>query len=323
MYDNVDLILTKDYTPKTDFLSEIPAYLENVNQHYFNNGNVSISGYIGNLKVSVSEMCVKIKDSSLCKYYLGDNFQTLSLSDTKNAIQKISDSLHLPFDKAEIKRIDIAQNIIVKHPESVYFSHFGQLQHFHRLEQPDGIYFSNSKNPKSVNQQLVFYKKVVEQKAKKQPIPELYKNRNVLRYEFRMKNRLKKQLKTNNLQASLLYNEKFYIYIIDKWKQHYFDIKKLKLININLQEMKNPNDFIFSMLIEKIRLLGGDVKNLPIEAYQTIENAKEKGNYKNRMQVSRLKSKITDIFTKETITVESDAIKELDKKINEAVKYYA
>jgi len=322
MYDNVDLLLTKDYMPNTNLLKEIPAYLENTNKHYFNNGMTSINGYLGNLKVFVNEMSVKIKESSLCKFYLGDNFQTLQRSDTKNAIQKISDSLHLPFDKAEIKRIDIAQNFLMKQPESIYFSHFGTLLHFHRLEQPDGLYFSNSKSPKNVNRQLVFYKKAVEQKAKGQNIPELYNNKNVLRYELRFKKRLKQQLKTADLQASQLYNEKFYTYIIDAWKQHYFDIKKLKLINIDLQNMKNPNEFMFSFFIEKIKMLGGDIKNLPVEALKIIEISKDKGKYKNRMQATRYKNKIKEVFAKDTLTYESEAIKELDKKIKEAVRFY-
>ncbi len=71
MYDNVDLILTKDYMPNTNFLKEIPAYIENVNEHNFSNGMTSISGYLGNLKVYINNMSVKIKDSSICKYYLG------------------------------------------------------------------------------------------------------------------------------------------------------------------------------------------------------------------------------------------------------------
>ena len=38
MYDNVDLILTKDITPNINFISEIPVYLENISQHNFSNG---------------------------------------------------------------------------------------------------------------------------------------------------------------------------------------------------------------------------------------------------------------------------------------------
>ncbi len=84
MYDNVDLLLSKECTPNTNFMSEIPVYLENISLHNFNNGMTTISGYLGNLKVFVNEMSVKVKNSSLCKYYLGDNFQTLQRSDTAN-----------------------------------------------------------------------------------------------------------------------------------------------------------------------------------------------------------------------------------------------
>ena len=84
---------------------------------------------------------VNLKDGSLCKYYLGDNFQTLGRGDTKQAIEMLSDTLHLPLHKATVTRIDIAQNYIVKHPTSVYFNHLGNCMFNERLVQPDGLYY--------------------------------------------------------------------------------------------------------------------------------------------------------------------------------------
>ena len=64
---------------------------------------------------------------------------------TKRAIESISDNLHLPFQNANITRLDVAQNLLMKHPEDLYFKYLGQSQFYKRLEQPDGLYFNNSK----------------------------------------------------------------------------------------------------------------------------------------------------------------------------------
>ena len=78
-----------------DFLSETPQYFDVTGQHCFNGANV-ITGNLKGFRISVSERGVNLKDGSLCKYYLGDNFQTLGRGDTKQAIEMLSDTLHLP-----------------------------------------------------------------------------------------------------------------------------------------------------------------------------------------------------------------------------------
>ena len=122
MYDNIDLILSKETCQSVDFIKSTPQHLTSFsNQIYSSRFGHSITGYLGSLKVSISENRVKIYDSSLCKYFLGDNFKTLSKGDTKKAIEKISDCLQLPFHLAKVTRIDFAQNLIMQHDEKVYY----------------------------------------------------------------------------------------------------------------------------------------------------------------------------------------------------------
>ena len=45
---------------------------------------------------------------------LESNFKTLGHAETKKAIEQLSDTLHLPIEKAIVTRLDIAQNFIVK-----------------------------------------------------------------------------------------------------------------------------------------------------------------------------------------------------------------
>ena len=51
--------------------------------------------------------------------------------------------------------------------------------------------------------------KTREQKSNREPIPELYEGRNVLRYEQRYTNRIASQLKVNEVTGAMLYDEAF------------------------------------------------------------------------------------------------------------------
>ena len=187
------------------------------------------NGFLDSLKVSVSDSRVKISGSSLCKFYLGDNFKTMTRGDTEKAIQSISDRLHLPFGKANVTRIDFAQNLIMKYPESVYYPYLGESQYYRRLEQDNGLYYNNNKR------QLLFYGKEHEQRVKREPIPELYKGQNVLRYELRFKKRIGSQLHQPAVTAGLLSDSLFYRGLKERWWDEYKAIQK---VNIKLSNMK-------------------------------------------------------------------------------------
>jgi hypothetical protein len=118
MYDNIDFRLRNTDVPGIDFLSETPCCFEVEAENVFN-GETVIAGKLGNFAVTVGQGVVNIKNGSLCKWHLGDNFQTLGRSDAKRAIEKLSDTLHLPVNKATVARLDIAQNFIVRQPVEV------------------------------------------------------------------------------------------------------------------------------------------------------------------------------------------------------------
>ncbi len=309
MYDNLDFKLNINEVKGVDFLSETPQYFDVTGQHCFNGANV-ITGNLKGFRISVSERGVNLKDGSLCKYYLGDNFQTLGRGDTKQAIEMLSDTLHLPLHKATVTRIDIAQNYIVKHPTSVYFNHLGNCMFNERLVQPDGLYYKNSSGL------LVFYDKVKEQKAKGQIIPELYNNRNTLRYEMRHKVRIKNTFKVERVTAEMLYNETFYRNIIDQWHKAYTDIQKINDVSLNFEAMKTKKDLYLMGLVSLIDQQGGE-----IAIKQQINEAFKKGSL-SRKQKFDLFNAISEAGKATIATIQSDVIQELDKKINESVKNY-
>jgi hypothetical protein len=312
MYDTINMKLKQEEVKGIDLLQEIPCRLSNTSEHYFNEGkSKAISGYLGNLKVSVTEYGIKINDNSLCKWYLGDNFQTLGRGDTKRAVEKLSDLLCLPIEKADILRIDLAQNIIMNHDLSIYYNHLGTMQYYSRLEQSTGLYYQNKKR------QLVFYNKVADYKSKGLQIPDMYKNRQVLRYELRYKKAILKQFNLPELKAKTLYNEAFYMQIIDKWYHEYSNINKIRdAIKFDYSMIKTKRQYQLQSILYYVNMTGGE-----LEAIKEVNEASKLGKL-SKKQAYDLREQIKQACKSELFTCKSEVISELDKKIKESVRFY-
>jgi hypothetical protein len=308
MYDNVDSTLKREQAGNISFLDVVPQYMTD----FISEGNSKygeyVTGYLDNLKINVNANRVKISNGSLCKYYLGDNFKTLGKGDTKKAIEKISDSLHLPFEKAIVTRIDLAQNFIMQHNDKVYYPYLGEAPFYKRLEADNGLYFNNQLR------QLVFYDKVHEQKQKRQNIPELYQDRNVLRIEMRFKKKLGKQFKKSEITAGLLYDEAFYNSIVNRWKDEYFAIQK---INSKLSTMKptgSKKEFIENLALFTLLDLGQpQVLGIVKEWQETGEISKK--------QAYDIRKFVKDIAKTPMYEKGNDLINELNRKVKEAARF--
>lgn len=310
MFDTINFKLTRSDYNGADFLSEVPCYITDVSEHLYSNGIV-ITGSLGNLKISCNEYQVKVKDGSLCKWYLGDNLQTMNRKDTKMAIEKLSDLLHIPMNKAMVTRIDVGQNFIMKHPPKVYMNHLGTMKNATRLEEPNSLYYRKKDGG------LCFYDKVREQKSKNEPLPELYKDRNVLRYEQRYKRRLAKHLNVSELRAAMLYDEAFYIELLNKWRDDYLSIQKINDIQLNFEAMRNKKDLNKMGVLSLIERIGG------LNSFMSqIAEAQQQGKL-SKKQAYDLRQAAKDACSiKDGLVVENEAIAELNKKIVEAVRFY-
>ena len=110
MYDTLHIHYNYDDNgyPDTD---KIIYKISDVNHSEYANGSTCTSGSLDNLRVNINEMSVTIK-GSLAKYYLGNNFQTLSQKTTSEAIEKLSDDLNLDINLCKVSRIDLSTNFI-------------------------------------------------------------------------------------------------------------------------------------------------------------------------------------------------------------------
>ncbi len=312
MIDTVNLRLPKEMAQGVNFMEEIPCYVSDVSEHHYEDGTV-IMGKIKGLKVTITDQQVKLNEGSLCKWYLGDNYQVMGRGDTQGAIEELSDTLHLPMEKARVTRLDIACNIITNYPVSVYFNHLGELKHTNRLSQPNGILYKGS------NQCVCIYDKNKEQQDQdnEELIPELYRDRNVLRIEVRCLKRLSKQFHVEAVTAAMLYDEAFYIQMVDWWYSKYQSIEKINDIMPNFTDMKTKHELYMMCLRAKVQDFGGEMAFI-----QQLKEAQQRGELTAK-QAHDLKMAVkTACNSASDCVVKSDAITELDKRVKEAIKYY-
>lgn len=310
MYDSVNFRLWQSEAGGVDFLGEIPCVLDDLGEHYYN-GEVVLTGSLNGLKISLNRNQMKIKDGSLCKWYLGDNFKAMGRGDTQKALEKLSDILHVDMSKASVTRLDIAQNMIMMHPVDVYINHLGLLRYSTRLLEPNELYYVQT------NGRLCFYDKNREQKTKKENIPELYKERNVLRYEQRYNQRIASNLGVCEVTGGMLYDEAFYCKILDRWKDTYKAIQKINDIQINFKAMRTKKELQLMGVLSLVEQAGGQLQMIA-----QINEAQKLGTL-TKKQAFDLREAVKEACkVKDGVMIESEAITELDKKILEAVRFY-
>ena len=314
MLDTVDFKLTRAEVDGVDFLNEITPYLnpEGVAVHDFGGSQV-VTGNTGNLSVSISPYQVRVKNGSLCKWMLGDNYQSMGRGDVQRAVERLSDTLHLPMERAIITRLDVGVSIPMKHPTGCYFNHLGVLNYATRLQQPSSLYYYRH----SQAERLCFYDKNREQRDHREPIPDLYRDCNVLRYEQRYMARLPHLLGVEKVAAAMLYDERFYISLLNRWREAYQAIRKINEITLNFQAMKTKRDLQTMGVLVLVEQWGGEV-----ETIAHIKEAQKRGDLTSK-QAFDLRQAVKDACKiREGMTAPSEAITEVDKKIAEAIRYY-
>ena len=308
MYDTINLWLPIDRIGCFDF-SKTMQNLSGITEHSKDDGQVYYSGHLNNYKVNISGQGVSLK-GSLAKYFLPDNFHTLTRSDSARALEKMADELYLPIQRAKISRIDFAQNFLMKFKPEAYYPFLGECQYYNRQPLSNSLYYSNGLKQK------IFYNKIAEGKAKGLSLPDVWNSQNVLRYEMRFTNRLPKQFNQAEITANSLTDERFYMTIFDKWLAEYEAINKLHSINFNLSFMNSPKDFWKQINLMAINMIGQD------KIMQEIENLRHQRAFDKPEYYTRLKKEIKELCKTPNLTESSELVAELDKKIKTAKIHY-
>jgi len=309
MYDSINLWLSSEQAGIKDLLAFSENHLQQITEHNKQDGQIFYSGNFRNYRVNVSQSGISFK-GSLAKYFLPDNFHTLNRGDSQRAIEMMADEIHLPIHQAKVTRIDFAQNFLMKYDPKTYYSYLGECRYYQRFCQPESLYYSNGLRTK------LFYNKVAEGKARGIRLPDVFSDRNVLRYELRFTSRLPQQFNLPEVKASTLYDEHFYISLVKQWIDEYEAINKLNFINFNLKEMNSPKDFRKQLELIAVNAIGQD------RLMQMIEEMRQKRAFDKPEYYSRLKKEMRELCKTPDLTTSSDMVAELDKKIEAARQYY-
>jgi len=167
------------------------------------------------------------------------------------------------------------------------------------------------------NGKLLFYDKVKKERSKGQPIPELFQNGYVLRYEQRYESRLPKVFGVERVTCAMLYSEPFHTDLLNRWCDNYFAIKKINDITINFEYMKGIKEFNTLGRLCLIETAGGQLAML-----SQIKEAQNSGILDKKQAHDLRQAVFAACSEKIGITSKNECISELDKKVRYAVKYY-
>jgi len=308
--DTISFTLNKESAPNTDLMAEISPNLTSITGEGSSYGIHTIYGKLRNLDISITEDKVNIRNGSLSKFFLGNNIIELNRSGTQKAIESLSDILHLPIEKAIVKKFHFGINVMLSHEPALYFNYLGNCGKYSRLLQPNGI------NYKATNQEFALYDKIKEMKYHREPIPPLFCNRNMLRLERRYNNGINNHFNKAKIEASLLYNEDFYLQVNQEIQNTYNLIKKIKTFKIDMNLIKTSRELKNLGIVALIEKEGGLI--------QALENLKErqKKGLINKAQAKNIRDTYLTCNNMKLQTIESDLIIELDQKIKEKFKYF-
>lgn len=139
----------------------------------------------------------------------------------------------------------------------------------------------------------------------------------MLRYEQRYMARLPQLLGEAQVTAAMLYDERFYISLLNRWRDAYQAIRKVNEITLNFQAMKTKRDLQKMGILVLVEQWGGELATIA-----HINEAQKRGELTAK-QAFDLRQGIKDACkVKYGLTAPSAAIGELDKKISEAINLY-
>ena len=285
----------------------IAQYLDEAAEHSSDRG-YTITGKAGDYSVLLTDSGISLK-GSLPKLLLPTNIHTLNRSGVKDAINKLSDTLHLPIDGAKVTRIDVSTVLPVTRPVNDYYQYMGNKPYSQRLQATADTLYYNTKI-----KQLIFYNKIAEAKAKSMMIPTVFNIAFLLRVEVRFTQRLPKQFNRIEITGATLYEEQFYTDMVRRWGKEYFSIDKLKSISfMNTTNIKTPKDGVNALL----SFLLQDKEPGFINGF--IADLRAQKTYDDPKYYSRLKDELIKLTKATTLAEQNELIRELDQSIREVI----
>ena len=287
MYDTIKIFVSNK--------REIKCSLRDEYEHTRKDTGVFNSdGNLKNLKVKIFSNKISIR-GSLSTYYFGNNLQTLTLKQTREAIEQLSEEVGFDPFKAYVTQIHFGANIEVEHPVNSYLNCLLKSFGYERRTYRSGVLYRNSYRG------VEFYDKIKEMKIKN------YSGNPVLRYELKYNKSLNYQLGKDGILLSDLYNPDFYKLMKKKWYEEYTRIlKRGKILILQPGCITKPKDLASLSSSTMLKYLG--INRL----IEFLEENKTKITKQNR---SNIKKKIKEIYNSQEVFQTIKIMEELNEKI--------
>ena len=315
MYDKVKFfvdrsIIGNQYTNITNHLEKAKVETDQTT------GETRTKGTMNGLSIGVLGGGVFV-EGSLPKYHYGSNIYPLDREGTKECIEMIGDTLGINMSGADVVGIEFGTTFMMQYKVSAYLAKLGEMSRLQRYNfNADTLYYKGS--GKVQPRVYTFYDKLADCKAKKLAYPNDFEDKNLLRYEMRLKGRLAYQLGVPEVKASTLYDRQFYRELVRRYQDSYFSISKINELNPNaMKEIKNVSD-AFNIFVARL-LSQTEQPQRQIDTF--INEIKAAGVFEDKKYYTRLKDKLNEIVTKDNITISNELIKELDDAIKNCGAY--
>jgi hypothetical protein len=310
-YDTVIMVL---YQQQSDvsFQRSVPQHLDtgSLKTLPYGSDDMKICGTVENLRITVYPEKIVIM-GSLCKYLKGNNVQGLSMEETRQAIDFLSQKLCLPLRLARVMRIDVAYNAIVSQNPKEYLNRLGSLSRHDRLEEPDSLYYKQSKTL------LYVYDKLKEMKRKREFFDCGF-NGNILRIELRFsygKQDWKRRFGTETVLIDMLLNETFFINLVKMLYGRYKKIEKVNDVQLDLRAVKGKKDARLFLIAYILKVQGYvPLEKMISEQQKTGRISSEQADYL-RFVISEANSIDQSFIQKSGHIEELDAAFELMRKM--------
>lgn len=289
----------------------VVGFLADVEEAHSDKWGYRCKGSLGDYRVSAGQSGISLQ-GSLSKFYLPSNLYTLTRDTAEEALEKMSDLLHLDlFSTARVTRVDISTILPTSRPPADYYRFMGNKPYFKRLQaHPDTLYYQTAQ------ERLCFYDKAREARAKGAEIPPGLEGRHLLRYELRYMTRIGQQLNrgapfyAGNLVAPDTYSD-----LVNRWRNEYGTIKKLRDMNTATNTLpttpREAKEELFKRLLAEEGLEA-------IDAF--ISDLKAKKAFGDPKYYSRLKADLTKTLQGRGKAEESELMKELEGMVEEAAE---
>lgn len=279
-------------------------------------GQDHYSGHIKNLKIVQNLNGVYIQ-GSIAKYLQGENITPLTRNQVKESLDLIQQDTGMSFHNAVIISLEIGSSVILKNPVCLYLSLFDYMQKYTRSEHGKKGLETVTYQTKTGSISFYAYDKTKEVNDRKQTIPELYKDCNVMRLEYRIKKRQGiKSLFKRDLQPKDLYNFEVYQNLQRQYYDFYTKIPKTgREVFFDFSKPATPAK-IEKLLAETFR------QTNPKEYSLILQTGKDAG-FLTEKTLERIRSQERQNSRNFTFTDTNDLIIELNEKMQSRACYGA